>query len=260
MGALRWFKTIETPVSIELWEYSSPAGRMFPAEESDETGEPEKPGKGGAAAFYDAAKRRQRHYDGLRWEIGRLIDCNFDSATRFVTLTFKDNVTDVKAANGEFHRFVKRLNYRVFGTKEAKLKYLAVWERQKRGAVHYHMVLFSCPYIRAADLREVWGQGFVKVNRVRVDSRDNVGRYISKYFSKDVEEGGYRQKKFFRSQNLAEPVVERWSAPDSPDLRGLNVVFRKEYEQVVNGSEGFRPRRVEYVKIRKEGGGDAIDQ
>lgn len=260
MGELRWFKAVETPVSIELWEYSAPAGRTSPAGDSDEAeAHGEKSRATGAAAYYDAAKRRQRHYDGLRWEIGRIIDCNFDGSTKFVTLTFRENVTDVSRANGEFRRFVKRLNYFLYKTKTGRLKYLAVWERQKRGAVHYHMVVFDCPYIKAADLRRVWGHGFVKVRRVRVDARDNVGRYISKYFSKDVAEGGYKQKKFFRSQNLSLPEERRWTSFESPDLGGMDVVFRKEYEQSISSAEGYHPRRVKYTKIRKEGGSDAID-
>ena len=37
--------------------------------------------------------------------------------SKFVTLTFKDNVTDLDKANYEFRQFIKRLNYKVYGKK-----------------------------------------------------------------------------------------------------------------------------------------------
>lgn len=113
---LEWVKTIETPTTIEVWEYSAPAGRMYPENRRDDDSEDEseRGRKPDAAAYYDAARRRQRHYSAVRWEIARLIDCNFDDATKFLTLTFADNVTDIKYCNREFSKFVRRLNRRVY--------------------------------------------------------------------------------------------------------------------------------------------------
>lgn len=256
--ALEWVKTIETPTTIEVWEYSSPAGRMNPEarRDDDSEDESERGRKPDAAAYYDAAKRRQRHYRGVRWEIARLIDCNFDDSTKFLTLTFADNVTDIKYCNREFRKFIKRLNRRVYGTDKTKVRYLAVWEAQKRGAIHYHVVLFGLPYIRLSELREVWGHGFVKINRVDVDQRMNVGRYISKYFSKDVDEGSYKQKKFFRSQNLIQPVEERFTTLEPLSFEGYSVAFTKEYDQLIpdlyGEGGGYAPRKVRYTKIGKD--------
>lgn len=233
---------------------------MFPdgSEEMREERKEERNGRS-AADYYDAAKRRERHYKGVRWEIARLIDCNFDASTKFLTLTFRDNLTDIKAANAEFSKFLKRLNYRIYKSKASRLRYLAVWERQRRGAIHYHVVLFGFPYMPKRELQAVWGHGFVKVNRIAVDQRMNVGRYISKYFSKDVEDG-YKLKKFFTSHNLEKPVERRWLSEGPFSAEGFDVTFSKEYDQrVPDGAGGVRPRTVRYWKIRKEGGSDAID-
>ena len=236
--ALEWVKTIETPTTIEVWEYSAPAGRMNPEarRDDDSEDESERGRKPDAAAYYDAAKRRQRHYRGVRWEIARLIDCNFDDSTKFLTLTFADNVTDIKYCNREFRKFIKRLNRRVYGTDKTKVRYLAVWEAQKRGAIHYHVVLFG--------------------NLVNVDQRYNVGRYISKYFSKDVDEGSYKQKKFFRSQNLIQPVEERFTTLQPLSFEGYTVAFTKEYDQLIpdlyGEGGGYAPRKVRYTKIGKD--------
>lgn len=257
---LRWCKAVETPTSVEVWEYTRPVGRMLPdgSEDAREERKEEREGRS-AAEYYDAAKRRERHYKGVRWEIARLIDCNFDASTKFLTLTFRENLTDIKAANREFSKFLKRLNYRIYKSKANRLRYLAVWERQKRGAIHYHVVLFGFPYMRKKELQGVWGHGFVKVNRIAVDQRMNVGRYISKYFSKDVEDG-YKLKKYFTSHNLEKPTETRWLSEEPFCPEGFDVAFSKEYDQQVpDGSGGVRPRTVRYWKIRKEGGSDAID-
>jgi hypothetical protein len=38
----------------------------------------------------------------MRWEIARIIDCSFDSKTKFVTLTFKENIQDINQTNTNF--------------------------------------------------------------------------------------------------------------------------------------------------------------
>ena len=63
-----------------------------------------------ASEHYDALKRKQKHYENMRWVIARIIDCNFDDKTKFLTLTFKDNIDDISYTNYEFNKFIKRLN------------------------------------------------------------------------------------------------------------------------------------------------------
>lgn len=87
-------------------------------------------------------------------------------------------MTDLRRANGEFAKFVKRLKRYVGFSPQ----YVAVPEFQKRGAVHYHLLL-NCPYIPADELARLWGQGFVKVNAI--DNVDNLGAYVTKYMTKD---------------------------------------------------------------------------
>lgn len=260
--ALEWVKLIETATTIEVWEYSAPVGRPHAERQDDDSqddGERER--KRGAAEHYDAAKRRQRHYKGVRWEIARLIDCNFDASTKFLTLTFADNVTDIGQCNREFSKFVRRLNRYVYKSDSMQVRYLAVWERQKRGAIHYHVVLFGFPYVKLADLAGIWGHGFVKINRVDVDQRQNVGRYISKYFSKEVDEESYKKKKFFRSQNLVQPVERRFVSEQPLSFDGYDVSYAKEYEQQVpdfGRSGDYVPRTVRYTKICKELGKECV--
>ena len=153
-----------------------------------------------ASSHYEKLKRLQRYYENTRWNIARLIDCNFDRRTKFLTLTFKENIKDIDVSNTEFTNFIRRLNYNLYGTKKSVLKYIAVWEKQKRGAIHYHIILFDIPFIKTKKIEEIWGNGFIKINKIDVDSKENRGRYLSKYFSKDVDEKDYKKRAFLNRE------------------------------------------------------------
>ena len=134
-----------------------------------------------------------------RRNIRRLINANL-VMNKFLTLTFAENVCDIDVANYEFKKFIERLKYQ-YPTLD--LKYLTVIEFQKRGAVHYHMVL-NTPKIKASKIAELWGNGFIKINEIK--KCDNLGAYVSKYLSKESTERLYNRKKFFCSHNLERPL------------------------------------------------------
>ena len=131
-----------------------------------------------------------------RTELRRLINSN-PQLNKFLTLTFADNVTDIKISNSIFNQFIKRLTY-----KYSQLEYVAVIEFQKRGAIHYHL-LCSLPFIHSKLLEEIWCQGFIKIKRI--NHIDNLGAYLSKYLGKEIDERTFGKKKFFRSQKLKQP-------------------------------------------------------
>lgn len=173
-----------------------------------------------------------------RTRIRRLVNSNPDLC-HFLTLTFNSEVIDLNVANPIFERFVKRWT-RLF----PGLKYLAVPEFQtKSRRVHYH-IMTNYPFKLSDKKNEnfkmerqfadkVWKNGFVKI--VAVDRVDNLGAYISKYLTDSIFDPRYfKKKKFFKSANLAEPVVV-----DNPcDLKkyfsffclnSLILLYRKEF-------------------------------
>lgn len=262
-------KTIETPTTIEVWEYLDNSvfysvnvgDKKQNNVEATDNNKDEK----SASEHYDALKRRQKHYEEMRWFIARIIDCNFDDNTKFMTLTFKENVQEISYTNYEFSKFIKRLNFYLYNAKKQHLKYIAVWEKQKRGAIHYHIVFFSLPFIKIKKLQEIWEHGFVKLNKIDVDSKDNRGRYISKYFTKDIDDKDYKQKSFFKSQNLIMPITTHTTKHELLDFSTDNVVFSKIYTRTIpefynpfeyftNGVErdiSFKQGMVRYTKIKK---------
>jgi len=142
---------------------------------------------------------REDNVKRTRQRIRRLVNCNSD-LTKFLTLTFASNICDIAQANTFFNQFIKRLS-RLY----PNLKYLAIPEYQKRGAVHYH-ILLNLPFVPVKDLENIWGLGFIFINRI--ENVDNVGAYVCKYLGKEnFDSRFFHKKKFFRSSNLLLPVV-----------------------------------------------------
>lgn len=258
-------KIIETPTTKEVYIYEKP---IFTHSNSDrkinltQTTKRTNFDKMSAPEQYNSLKRKQLHYEQMRWEIARIVDCNFDNKTKFLTLTFKENIQDINITNKEFKYFIQRLNYYLFHTKIQTLKYIATWEKQKRGAIHYHVIFFDFPYIAKETLQQIWGHGFIKINRIDVDSKENRGRYLSKYFGKDLELKEHKKKAFFKSQNLKMPIVEKRILTDNilNSFLQENIIFQKEYTRKVYDEKSFistgfplKDSKVTYLKIKKWG-------
>lgn len=140
-----------------------------------------------------------------------------------ITLTFAENIQNLKVANYEFTKFIRRLNYeanKIEGKdlKQSNLKYLAVFELQKRGAIHYHCIFFNLPFINNIydRLRDIWGQGMINVggkkrglNRIKNHSiLQSIISYFIKYIQKSIFEDYFpNQKKYITSKDLIKPQV-----------------------------------------------------
>lgn len=129
----------------------------------------------------------------------------------FITLTFKDNVTDIELANKKFKVWITRM-------KELKknFKYICIPEFQKRGAVHYHVltnlsikndiniITLQKDKKNMYDVRH-WNYGFTSVFDLE---GYNVIGYISKYMTKDIDNRLYGHRRFLSSTNLKKPIAE----------------------------------------------------
>lgn len=269
-------KIIETSTYIEIWDYEKPVlyRQTEPINEKkrkldwlEEKRTRKNFDELSAQNQYDSLKRKQKHYQNTRFDIARLVDMNFDSQTKFLTLTFKENRQDIEYTNSEFKKFIKRLNYKLYKTKKSQISYLATWEKQKRGAIHYHIILFHFPYIPHKTLVTIWGHGSVTINKIDVDSIENRGRYISKYFDKELELKEHKKKAYFKSQNLKLPKKTKKLANKTYDLTNKQVLFTKDYVRkspvfsterndygVPERKITFEESMVHYTKIKKTGG------
>lgn len=160
----------------------------------------ESKGRSVVASDEDKQINREKVFSRAKRDVRRLINCNIGEYSKFVTLTFRNNVTDIKAANYEFKKFKQRLEFHL----GHKLQYLTVIEFQKRGAIHYHCLMFNAPYVPNSKLREIWRNGFVKINKI--DKVDNVGAYVCKYMTKSQDERLVEEKMWFSSRGLKKPL------------------------------------------------------
>lgn len=140
-----------------------------------------------------------------------------ENQTKFITLTFKENITSHSVANKEFDKFIKRLR-RAYGK---EFSYIAVIEYQKRGAIHYHCIFFNLPYIHYSKFNEIWGQGFTDMQSL--ESIGNVGFYITKcldYMMEDMDKKQEGQKFYLASRNIKK-IEEEYSYITDEDVKRL---------------------------------------
>jgi len=174
-------------------------------------------------------QRRDDNLFACRQRVRRLINSNinqYNERTKFITYTFKENVTDLSRANTIWRHYCKRLQRKL---SDRKIKYLLVVEFQKRGAVHYHVLYFNFPYLANAGekLEKLWGQGSVNVKAI--SSVKNVGAYVCKYLQKGtLDKRLVGEKAFFTSRNLLQPLELKSESSIAKFLQGCIVTTEVE--------------------------------
>lgn len=132
---------------------------------------------------------------------------------KFLTLTFHENIQDLKLANHRLMNFIQRLNYQFGGVLVESLKYICVPEFQQRGAIHYHLVLFNFPFVDRVfkRLRDCWGGDRIELKTIRNDAGiSNIIGYVSKYITKQADDPRFfGQKRYFASRGIKKPIIIR---------------------------------------------------
>ena len=166
----------------------------------------------------------------------RIAKANRDNWESFITLTFKENITDIVYANKIFNSWVSNVR-----KLKKDFKYIAVPEFQKRGAVHYHILsnlgkedtnivipqkertektkdlttLFDVKY---------WSRGFARVDFIKGDYK-KIYSYICKYMTKDIDDKLFGKHRYFNSQNLNKPREEFLDLSNENDLKHFNDII-----------------------------------
>jgi len=186
---------------------------------------------------------KKKAYNRAKTKIKRLVNSNTEW-NKFFTLTFKDNITDIASANAMFSQFIKRLKYYF-----TDFTYLAVPERQKRGAVHYHLIC-NLGYVDFNWLRELWGYGPIELADIRAVKK--TGAYISKYLTKSASE--FNKKSFFCSRNISKPIELIGFRADTfkqKFLTGVEPIFTKQFYSEWTGIVDYAEYLLDYVPFAK---------
>jgi len=94
----------------------------------------------------------------------------------------------------------------------ANIQWVAVPEFQKRGAVHYHVLIWGLPdgaitgEIHTRAIQNLWGHGYIDV--IATDGSPKLSSYLGKYMHKAVSDerlGGKRS--YFCSRNIVRPLL-----------------------------------------------------
>lgn len=152
----------------------------------------------------------------------------------FVTLTFKENVTDLSEANNILENWIRQIR-----RKYPEFKALGVPEFQKRGAVHYHFLtnLFvggECLPLQdqSEDKYDVlyWKHGFSSAFDLKLmDDKFNCALYITWYLYKDIDDRLFGRKKVLRVGKLKKPDVFFLKQNDKEYKEAMSYIKEKGY-------------------------------
>lgn len=120
-------------------------------------------------------------------------------ADHLLTLTYRENKTDKEEAMHDVEVFIRNVHEKIPGW-----KYVMVPERQKRGAIHFHVAVKG--FQDVLFLRKVWrktvGEGNIDIKYKEMKSRNgkwkkgdsytwgkaDLAAYLAKYITKEPEE------------------------------------------------------------------------
>lgn len=136
---------------------------------------------------FEHIENRSQDLDNVAKTLKRLRDIlnaniTDTSKCRWVTLTYKENMTDPQKLRIDAENCIKRLR-----EKYGSFEYITAAEPQGRGAWHLHCVFIfpdKAPYMANETVAQAWKKGFVTVKSL--DSVDNVGAYLTAYLG-DME-------------------------------------------------------------------------
>jgi hypothetical protein len=128
-----------------------------------------------------ADKNRSDTLRRARQKVVEYARCNFTRQySKWITLTYADNQQDLRKGQQDLLKFHRAISRQI-----GKNRFLWAVERQQRGAVHYHMMLDYTPIIPMDLLKKCWPHG--RVNIKAIYQVDDLGRYMGKYLSKDMD-------------------------------------------------------------------------
>ena len=178
----------------------------------------------------------------------RVIASNLGGSTRplLVTITYRDNFTDLKGSYKHFSSFIQSLRYK-YGK---AFKYACVPEFQKRGAVHFHALIWGLPEEvflqerKTRTLAGLWARGFIYLKET--DGNEKLSFYLSKYMAKAFMDPRLKnQKCYVASRNIERPKVMVGASPVWPILDDYGVgdivpIVDREYDTKWLGKGRYR--------------------
>ncbi|WP_339048696.1 rolling circle replication-associated protein [Spiroplasma endosymbiont of Colias croceus] len=172
----------------------------------------------------------------------------------FLTLTYKDNMQDIRKAKKDIRLFFLKLKKWWNDPKRSKylgeLKHFYVYEYQTHEAVHFH-ILFNrkIPYSMIIDWWPHAEKQGIKLIVVKKGTNEFVIKYLGKYVTKALDDvkslnqADIGIKAYAFSRNCKNPIV----------VRGIK---KMKIQDIIKAS--FNATNVFYFKSQKDGNGDTV--
>lgn len=183
------------PKLIKIFNYAPDAKEVM---EIDFLGYGNQGGRKGKKSSEVDKKDRERNVKRIKRNVRRLAFSNNLGQVHLI-LTYAENMQNADKADLHFKEFMKAV-HKFY----PKLKYLATREFQKRGAIHYHVLLNQRIDYKKA--QKMWSHGFLSL--VQHKNKLQAVMYALKYITKGVEENtfissnGHTKKAYLSSHGL----------------------------------------------------------
>lgn len=206
-----------------------------------------------------------------KFSLQRLAKANEDKFNTFITLTFAENQKDLTYCNKKLANWLRQVKRHI-----KDFSYICVPEFQKRGAVHFHLMttldikknpdiiipqkeFTEYQYLKMTDNQrkacydvKYWFHGYSSVFPIK---KDEVVGYLTKYFTKDIDNRLFGHRRYTYSLNLNIPEELYLDLSNDNDFNILadilskaEIKYNKTYLDVFKEPIDF----VEYKKTSEE--------
>jgi len=172
------------------------------------------------------------------------------------SFTFRENMGEWTRARAVFKAFARRASLQ-FGD---VFKFISVVEFQKRGAIHFHALLWGLPSGAVGRERHtrlvasLWEAGFVDL--VETDGSVKLALYLAKYFRKGLMDPRLFGKKLYTtSRNITKPKIDKDALlSDYPEISTATVLQKKEYSTQWLGMVDYKQYEINSYDSKRHGG------
>lgn len=239
-------RTSGAGLSARTKEHAAPRAAPLPCLSSNKCNDdPEK-----AARLHRLTSQHRKTAVALSMNVAALAERHGIERLGFLTLTFADHVLDPKEAQRRF----KSLRTGVLSDRYQG--FIRVFERQKSGRIHYHLLIALDADIRTGvdfaafargdyrsaspELRAEWAfwrrtakaYGFGRTELMPIRStHEGIARYVGKYISKHIDQReerdkGVRLADYSRGARIANTKFS-WASPGARQWRAKLAIFAK---------------------------------
>lgn len=184
----------------------------------------------------------------------RLAKANVDDWKSFITLTYSENMQDIKKAKIDLNYFVKNIK-----KIKSDFRYIAIPEFQKRGAIHFHLlsnldlqdnniIIKQKSNKKYYDVK-YWNKGFTSFELLKGDIKKIIG-YISKYMTKECDDRLFGIRRFTCSQNLIKPKEEYVNTFNQNELEYLTKLLESKECIYENTYKDNLDNEVNYMEFK----------